>query len=187
MGGAVALPRPIEPPPILETPRLRLRPPVIEDAEAMFATYTQDAEVTRYLTWRPHDDIERTREFLRRQAASSRQGTAVPWAIVGKTDDRLLGSIELRPDGHRANLGYVLGRPYWGHGLMTEAARAVVEWGLSRPGIHRVWAVCDVDNAASERVLEKVGMLREGLLRRWMMHPTISDTPRDCWCYARVR
>jgi len=63
--------------------------------------------------------------------------------------------IELRPSGHRAEIGYVLGRPWWGQGFMTEAARAVVEWGLAQPAMFRVWAVTDVDNVASARVLER--------------------------------
>ena len=100
---------------------------------------------------------------------------------------RPLGVIELRPSGHRAEIGYVLGRAWWGQGLMTEAARAVVEWGLSRSTIYRVWAVTDVDNRASARVLEKTGMLREGRLRSWLNHPNLGSEPRDCWCYARIR
>lgn len=95
--------------------------------------------------------------------------------------------LELRPSGHRAELGYVLARDCWGRGVMTEAAQAVVTWALAQPGIYRVWAVTDVDNHGSARVLEKIGMQREGLLRRWMMHPNLSPEPRDCWCFARVR
>ena len=70
---------------------------------------------------------------------------------------------------------------------MTEAVRAVVEWALSQPGIYRVWAVCDVDNAASAKVLEKVGMRCEGILRRWVIHPNIDAAPRDCYCYAIIK
>lgn len=83
--------------------------------------------------------------------------------------------------------GYVLARDWWGRGLMTEAARAVVEWGLADPAIFRVWAVTDIDNLGSARVLEKIGMEREGLLRRWLVHPNVSPEPRDCWCFGRVR
>jgi [ribosomal protein S5]-alanine N-acetyltransferase len=59
--------------------------------------------------------------------------------------------------------------------------------GLAQPAMFRVWAVTDVDNVASARVLERAGMTREGLLRSWLMHPSLSAAPRDCWCYARVR
>ena len=71
--------------------------------------------------------------------------------------------------------------------MAAEALRPIVEWSLAQPGIFRVWALCDVDNAASARVLEKVGMRREGLLRRNTMHPNVSDEPRDSYCYAIVK
>jgi [ribosomal protein S5]-alanine N-acetyltransferase len=61
-------------------------------------------------------------------------------------------------------LGYALARAYWGRGFATEAGTAVVAWALERPEIHRVWAVCDAENVASARMLEKLGMRREGPL-----------------------
>jgi RimJ/RimL family protein N-acetyltransferase len=70
---------------------------------------------------------------------------------------------------------------------MTEAVRAVADWWLEQPAIYRVWAVCDVENRASARVLERAGFELEGTLRRWMIHPNVSDEPRDALCWARVR
>ncbi len=70
---------------------------------------------------------------------------------------------------------------------MTEAIRTITEWALSQPSIFRVWAVCDVENAASVKVLEKAGFQQEGIFRRWLIHPDISDEPRDCYCYAAVK
>jgi len=174
-------------PRIIETPRLRLMPPMPEDAEEIFSSYAQDPEVTKYLVWSPHQSIENTRDFLFRCMGVWALETAFPWVIRRKGDERLLGMIEIRMDGYRADLGYVLARPYWGQGIMTEAVRAVVNWALSQEEICRVWAVCDVDNKASARVLEKVGMEREGILRRWSIHPNISESPRDCLCYAKVK
>ena len=175
------------PPNIVETSWLHLRPPVMDDATAIFAQYAQDPEVTKYLEWRPHQNIETTRDFLRRCLIVWEQGTAFPWVITRKNDQQLLGMIEMRINQYRADLGYLVARPYWGQGIATEAAKALVGWALAQPSIYRVWAVCDVENKASARVLEKVGMQREGLLRRWIMHPNTSDTPRDCLCYAKVK
>ena len=70
---------------------------------------------------------------------------------------------------------------------MTEAPRALVDHTLARPSTWRVWAVCDVDNVASARVLENAGMEREGTLRRYIVHPAVSPIPRDVHLYARVR
>ena len=70
---------------------------------------------------------------------------------------------------------------------MTEALTSVVTWALAQPEIFRVWATCDVDNVASARLLERVGMEREGVLRRWLVHPNLGETPRDALCYSIVK
>jgi RimJ/RimL family protein N-acetyltransferase len=95
--------------------------------------------------------------------------------------------IEIRVDEFKADVGYVISRENWGQGIATEALRSLVDWALSDDSIYRVWALCDVENPASARVLEKVGMQRKGVLRRQMIHPNVSDAPRDCYCYAVVK
>ncbi len=172
------------PPERIETSRLIVRRNVEGDAEAIFHEYAQDAEVTRYLIWSPHRDVAETRAFMQRCSEVWKAGTAFPYAIVRKDDNTLMGMIELRLDGHRAEFGYVLARPYWGNGFVPEALAAIMEWVSSQPRIHRVWAYCDVENRASQRVLEKAGMEREGVVRRWAPAPNVSDTPRDCYFYS---
>lgn len=174
-------------PEILETPRLRLRPPALDDAEHVFKAYARDAEVTRYLLWRPHAHVDSVRQFLASHLAARAEGRVVSWMLTAPGEPGVLGMVELRPDGHRVEMGYVLARAYWGRGLMTEAVRTVVETALAQPDVYRVWAVCDVDNAASARVLEKAGLEREGRLCRWSVHPNVGPEPRDSWCYARVK
>jgi RimJ/RimL family protein N-acetyltransferase len=156
----------------------------LDDAPVIFATYAADPLVTQYLIWRPHVAVAETQEFLRRAEAAWQEGSASPWVIIRRADGRLMGMIEPLFNGHRVELGYVLGRPFWGQGYMTEAAGAVVRWALDLAPIYRVWAVCDIDNLASARVLEKIGMYKEGVLKRWNIHPNISPEPRDCDCYA---
>jgi RimJ/RimL family protein N-acetyltransferase len=177
----------MQPPNQWSTERLHLRPPAVDDAEALFAAYTRDPEVTRYLVWRPHGAIETTQSFVQQCVAEWEKGSAFTWVILRQEDSQLLGMLALRPGGFKADLGYVLARPFWGQGYMTEAVRSIADWAIAQPDIYRVSAVCDVDNLASARVLEKAGMQREGLLRRWSVHPNISDQPRDNWCYAKVR
>lgn len=67
---------------------------------------------------------------------------------------------------------------------MSEAVSALVAWAMDQPTVYRVWAACDIDNVASARLLESVGMQLEGTLRRWLVHPNMSDSRRDCLCYA---
>ena len=177
----------MNPPLTMTTPRLVLRPPVMEDAEAIFLGYARDPEVTRYLTWRPHADASITRAFLARCLDCWSQQTAFPWAITLAGSGRLIGMIELRLNPPHADLGYGLARPFWGQGYATEAVQAVVDWCIAQPEIYRAWAVCDVANKGSARVLEKAGMQREGILRRWLVHPNLEPEPRDCYCYAKVK
>ncbi len=177
----------MKPPEILESSRLRLRRLVEDDAEEIFVAYAQDPEVTKYLVWRRTGDIEDTRHALRSAAEAWEEGKAFNWVILRKKDNQLLGMVGVRIDGHKVELGYVLARKFWRQGYMTEAVRAVVSWAIKDADVYRVWAVCDIENVASARVMEKAGMQREGILRRWSMHPNRSDEPRDCYCYAKTK
>jgi len=176
----------MKPPQFIETERLLLRPPTIADAKSIFA-YAQDSEVVRYLTWRTHQSIQETEKVVVEFVRFWESETRYPYAIVLKSKNELVGMIDLRIARFRIEVGYVLARPYWRLGIMTEALLRIVEWAFSQQEIYRVWAVCDVDNIASARVLEKVGMQREGILRRWIIHPNVSNLPRDCYCYAIVK
>lgn len=177
----------MKPPKSIETARLRLRVPCMEDAEDIFYKYAQDEEVTRYVVWSPHESISVTNEFLQRCIQSWGEGTAYPWAIELKTENELIGMLELRIDKHQADLGFVIARSYWNQGYATEAIKAVVDWALQQASVYRVWAVCDVDNKRSARVMEKANMQKEGILFRFIIHPNISNEPRDCFCYAIVK
>jgi len=178
----------MKPPATIETTRLRLRRTTLEDAEAILTTYASDPEATRYVSFPTQRSSVEARDFLRNCAAGWAGDGPYTWVILLRENGRLIGTIDIRPQGHRVELGYILGREYWGRGYMTEVVRAVTDWALAQPEVHRVWAVCDVENLASARVMEKAGMAREGKLRRWAIHPNVDPTtPRDFWCYARVK
>src|SRR3954466_2085133 len=100
----------------VETSRLRLRRPVPADAERIFQAYAQDREVTRYLVWVPHTSVETTKKFIAFCQDRWATSAAFPYVITRKEDDDLLGMIEIRPNGHRAEFGYVLARSCWGNG-----------------------------------------------------------------------
>jgi [ribosomal protein S5]-alanine N-acetyltransferase len=174
-------------PDTVETPRLHLRRPIPTDAEQIFQTYAQDVEVTRYLVWVPHTSVEATKKFIAFCQDRWTNSVAFPYVITRKEDAALLGMIEVRPIGHRADFGYVLARSYWGHGLMPEAIAAMAKITLGHPTIYRMFATCDVENKASARALEKAGFAREGLLRRYIIHPNISPEPRDSLLYALTK
>ena len=143
--------------------------------------------MTKFLGFATHTEVEPVRTFLRETLQAMQEGRRFAWTITPKGASRLIGMLDLRVDGPRADFGYVLAKAHWGKGYMPEALRPVLDWALAQETIHRVWAFCDVENKASARVLEKLGMQREGVLRTWFVHPNISTVPRDCYSYSIVK
>ena len=174
-------------PETFRTARLVLRPIVADDAAVIFDAYAQDAAVTRYLTWRPHSSRGDTDAYIARCLAAPAEMVRT-YVITGGADGDVRGAFDVRRTARwRIEVGYVLARAWWRQGLMTEAFTAVVDWAMREPGVFRIGAVCDVENIGSARVMEKSGLVREAVLRRWMLHPNVGDEPRDCFSYARTR
>jgi len=178
----------LRPPISFATARLAGRRPRIDDGPAVFAAYASDHEVTRYLAWRPYERLEPLNVFLRECVANWEKGSGhLPWLLCLKGTDTPIGSIGVTIEGDKAVFGYALARKFWGHGFTAEALKYLVDWSLAQPSIYRAWAFCDVENPASARVMEKAGMIREGILRRWHVAPNLGPEPRDCLVYARVK
>jgi RimJ/RimL family protein N-acetyltransferase len=167
----------------LDTPRMLLRRARVTDAEAVYSTYACDPEVTRYVLFRPDQTLKNVQDFLEKAEQAWTLGSSATWAMTLKPRGEMLGMIDLRLEPE-ANLGYVLAREYWNRGLTTEAVRAVIACAFRLPGVHRVWAICEVNNAASARVLEKAGMIREARLERHIVFPNLGDEPRAVYRYA---
>ena len=169
----------------LHTPRLILRPPVLEDAHAIFVGYATDPEVARYVIWTPHQSIDETRQFLGRFLEGGRAGDSYPWVIALQAGT-VVGAMHLRLTAPRAELGFNIARDHWNRGYGTEAVRTVIAFAFGVPGIQRVQAMCHVENGASARVLEKAGMRREGVLRQYMLFPNIGGGGQDVVLFAVV-
>ena len=174
-------------PETFRTARLRLRPIAMADAGPVFDAYLRSPEATRFLIWRAHRTRADIESYIR-SCLQTPPHRARTYVLIGRKDSAIRGAFELRhADRHRLEFGFVLARPWWGQGLMTEALTEIVRWALAQPAIYRIGSVCDVDNIGSIRVMEKAGLVREGVLRQWLIHPNISKEPRDCFSYARVR
>jgi RimJ/RimL family protein N-acetyltransferase len=171
-----------------DTARYHLRRLKVDDAQAIFDSYATDAEVTRFLGWRPHKSVADTIAFLEVAASEWDQGEGFPVIAFDRQQPaELIGMFHPKLLGHRVNYGYVLRVSAWGKGCASEVMRWLLDHALSHPAIYRTEAFCDVDHPASARVMEKAGMARDGVLRRYFRHPNISDAPRDCVIYSRVR
>jgi RimJ/RimL family protein N-acetyltransferase len=177
----------MKPPALIETERLLLRAPCLEDAPAVFAGWVQDPEVTRFLTWRPHENIGQTEAMLQNALAQWEGETRFPYMITLLGTGEVIGMIDPRIEGTKVAIGYVMGRTHQGRGYMTEALHALIDWAFQQPAIYRVYATTDVENAASRRVMEKAGMSCEGVLRKFILHPSLSAMPRDSFIYAIVK
>lgn len=152
---------------ILNTARLRLRPYLPGDAQAMFDNWCADPEVTRFLTWEPHPDVGFTQGLLDQWVQSYCSETVYHWGITLKGE--LIGDIAVVTwsDSNRScEIGYCLSRRFWGRGVMTEALTSVLRYLFDSVGFHRVCIRHDADNPASGRVMQKAGLLYEGRLRQ---------------------
>ena len=152
----------------IETHRLILRPFTADDADDMFSNWASDPEVTRFLTWPPHSSADVTRMVLNSWVSRYGDGGYFQWAIEWKESGTVIGSIavvKLEEAIESAEIGYCLGRKFWGRGIMPEALRAVMDYLFDTVGLNRITAGHDVNNPKSSRVMEKAGMRKEGVLR----------------------
>ncbi|MEZ5274851.1 MAG: GNAT family protein [Opitutaceae bacterium] len=170
-----------------ETRHLRARKPRLSDAAIVFGAYATDPEVTRFLTWKPYKELLPLERFFHHTIQEWEKGKSFAYMLCLKEADEPIGSIHLRIEGFKAHFGYALAKAHWGKGLMTEALSFLVDWALAQPGIYRATAFCDTENPGSARVMEKAGMMFEGVTKRGHIAPTIGPEPRDCLVYAKVR
>ena len=165
----------------LRTARLLLRPPRLDDADAYYAI-ASDPEYAYYGSRNTLDRAAVERGLARIVATAWDRRPELAIVLEGQ----VVGRVALEID--RANvtgaLGYGVARPFWGRGIASEAARAAVDYGFTVFGLAKVWARADPRNGASVRVLEKLGMQREGLLRG---HLVVRGERVDRVCYGILR
>jgi [ribosomal protein S5]-alanine N-acetyltransferase len=170
----------------LETPRLILRRAKGADVDPIFA-WAKDPEVTRYGGWDAHKNLSDTQEFVDNCFKQYAEFGLGPWIIERRDNGRVVGTCgfgEVNRAHRYAAMGYFLARDEWGQGFGTEAARAVLNFGLGPLGMQRVEAHCAVENTASEKVLTKIGMHFEALLRARMYK---NGKSLDVKIYAKLR
>jgi ribosomal-protein-alanine N-acetyltransferase len=154
--------------PCLTTNRLLLRQIQPEDAEALFATFS-DEDAMRFYGHEPHRSLDETRRWIERTQARFVGREAIRWGITLKGEDRVIGTCSFHHFDmgfHRAETGYELNRAFWGQGIMTEAMSAILTHGFAELGLHRVEAIIDIANERSKGLLLKLGFTYEGILRQ---------------------
>jgi RimJ/RimL family protein N-acetyltransferase len=173
-------------PSTIETARLLLRKPTINDAEAIFERYASDPIVTRYMSWPTHRTVADTCAFLAWSEADWELWPAGSYLVFSRVDGILLGGTGLTfKTPVFAATGYVLAQDAWGRGYATEALQAMVELGRTM-GVRRLEAVCHVEHLASARVMEKCGFVSEGVRQEHTEFPNLMPGVKlDVLSYAR--
>jgi ribosomal-protein-alanine N-acetyltransferase len=177
--------------PVIRAPRVTLRPPVFAD----YAQWSRLREESRAFLapWEPIwpvDDLTKLafRRRIRRYQREVRNGTGYPFFVFSPDEDTLLGGLTLaqiqRGVTQSGVLGYWMGAPHAGKGLMSAAVRALIRFAFDNLHLNRIEAACLPHNAASIQLLEKVGFSREGYARRYLC---IDGRWQDHFLYGLVR
>lgn len=165
--------------PTLETPRLKLRPPVAADVPALFEIY-RDAESMRYWSRPEMTDPAEAEALLGDMKRHAEAGTLFQWGLARREDDLVIGTCTLHRidrNNRRAEIGYILRRDHWGRGLASEALTALLGHAFGTLGLHRLEADIDPRNAASIRLIERLGFKLEGTLKeRYFIAGDIQDS-----------
>ena len=174
------------PTPTLRTARLLLRSFASTDADALFALQSS-AHVLRYWDAPPWIERDRAERFIAACGRMEEEGSGARLAMERASDESFIGWCSLtrwNPGYRSASMGYCLDDAAWGHGYAAEAGRALLQWAFDKLDLNRVQAETDTRNAASARVLEKLGFVREGTLREDCV---VNGEVSDSWVYGLIR
>lgn len=165
--------------PTIETDRLVLRPLNQEDAKDLFAIFS-DPVVMKYWNTPPWASLDDARNFIDSSVDAMNRQESITLGIVVKATGEMIGKCMLfsyAKESKRAEIGFAIGPSFWGRGYISEAGHALLEYGFGELGLRRVEADIDPDNVSSGKALERLGFIREGLLRqRWEVNGIVSDS-----------
>lgn len=148
----------------IKTERLTLRRFYVSDAEDMFENWAKDERVTRFMSWLPHASPKKTKKLLRKWCMGYRKSNVYNWVI--ECEGKPIGCISVVKINERsedAEIGYCIGFDYWNKGIMTEAAKAVIDYLFTEVGVNRVEIRHAVKNPGSGKVAQKCGLKLEGI------------------------
>jgi ribosomal-protein-alanine N-acetyltransferase len=154
---------------LIETERLILRKFKLNDYEDMYRNWASDDDVTRYITWATHKNMDETKEVVSRYVFDSERNDYYHWCIVLKETNEAVGSIgafRLFEELGMFEVGYCIGKKFWNMGITTEAMNAIIKFFFEEVGVNRIEARHDTKNPASGAVMLKSGMQLEGVLRQ---------------------
>ncbi|KIL53071.1 GNAT family N-acetyltransferase [Jeotgalibacillus campisalis] len=155
--------------PDIETDNFRLREVTKNDAKDLFV-YLSDEDVVNHMGLAPAKQVEDTLDEINWYKSIFQDGTGIRWGITRKNEGRVIGSCGFLNIAHshsRAEIGFEVHKEYWGKGVAGEALQAVLGYGFDQLGFERIQALIEPENIASQKLVEKHGFKREGLLRHY--------------------
>lgn len=144
----------------IETKRLMLRQITMEDSVKMYNNWAKDYNVAKYLSWGPHHSIDDTQKIISKWIKDYEKKQFYLWIIIEKSTMEPIGTVGVVHQNKKiyAEVGYCLGRNWWGLGFATEAVKQVIWYLFEEASFQRVIAICNKENIASQKVLEKCGL-----------------------------
>jgi len=161
---------------------VELKPVEHGDANTIFDAWGRHSENFGYLTASVFSDVGDAQRYI---ASILPTPESKAFHIVVPTEG-VIGIVKATIVGHRAQIGYVVHRPFCGRGFATAAVREVTQMVEAMPAVSRVWATCALDNPASARVLEKCGFKLEAILKNWVTYPAQGGRAFDNCSYVRI-
>ncbi|OJF97016.1 GNAT family N-acetyltransferase [Alkalibacterium sp. 20] len=156
--------------PILETDRLTLREVTPEDATAMYA-YLSDKDVVTHMGLEPYNSpSDVLNEEINWYNSIIEKGTGIRWVITKRESSVVIGScgfLNMSREHHRAEIGFELHKDYWKQGIASEAVEAVIQHGYTNLNLERIEGIVDPTNLLCQKLMEKQGFRKEGLLRHY--------------------
>ena len=153
----------------LTTDRLILRRFTVDDAEAVYNNWTSDSEISMYMRWQHHKNIEETEEKINDWLTRYANKNFYQWAVTFKDNDEPIGAIGLfvvNESDMCGDFAYNISKKYWGRGVTSEAFKEVLKFGFEVVGFNRIESYHSINNPASGKVMQKAGMTLEGLARQ---------------------
>lgn len=154
---------------VIETSRLILRPFILEDAIPAYFNWCSEEEVTQFLTWKPHEDLQFTVKNLFGWVKSYEKKDFYHWAIVLKEINEPIGSISVIEFNNKVDavhIGYCLGKKWWNKGYTSEAFSGIIPFFFEEVKVKRIESRHDPNNVHSGNVMKKCGLQYEGTLRQ---------------------
>lgn len=170
------------------TERIIIRRIKDSDLEEIFLAYASDPHVARYMVWPVAKTKKDLEGFVKGASVAFENGEAFEYVVILKESAAIIGGCGMqRVNEKHFTFGYCFAKTSWGQGFATECTKTITNWFNNQPSIYRLSATVDLENLASCRVVEKAGFLKEGILRRWIIHPNIEQVPRDIFMYSIVK